>query len=422
MLGLAIDRVVKIDVQLQVDTEDLQEEYEEIMNHIMRKRQQQLQQEDLGDDMDESDDSDEDSEDNLELDPNQKRTLELKESVSKLDELMDLLFRFYNPIFAKGSSWDVNEVFDHMMTQFTHTILPVFQSRYTQFLVFHCAQSNPQLIDQFVSTCIRILTEKTRPDYIRLAASSYLASFVSRANRCSAATVRYVVDFLCQSLESDRELHETKDSVPDPHRFPAYYFTAQAIIYIFCFRWRVFMDLEEEDGDEFIENVVMGYEVPRFVPHIRQIIQRNIGCRLNPLKVCAPEIVDQFDRISSALKFTMATPIIASNKRLRISRPTVEAIAGYSARESAMSGGLNGMLQLEAFFPFDPYHLPQSVDWLKEDYNAWSPPPGMKHDFEDADEEDQRDTSEERNYRDNSLGLAEEEYEEDAGSESDVSA
>ncbi|KAF2093120.1 RNA polymerase I-specific transcription initiation factor RRN3 [Rhizodiscina lignyota] len=393
ILGLAIDRVVKIDVQLQKDAEFLQDEFDTIMRQIIQKRQEKLRNNGELSDPEDSDDSDDESEDEFELDTDEKRIIHLKESVHKLDELMDLLFNFYHPIFTKGSNFEIDEAFDHMMTQFKRTILPVFQARYTQFLIFHFAQSSPRLMDRFVATCLDVLTDPTRPDYIRLAAASYVASFVSRSKRASSDIVLHTVRYLCIDLESFRDKHEHHNSVADPHRFPTYYFIAQAIIYIFCFRWRMFMDLDEDEDDEFIENVVFGYERPRWISPMRQLITRNICCRLNPLKVCAPEIVEQFNKLATALQFTTATSLIAANKRLRISRPTVEAIAGYGAREAGMSGGLNEMFQLEAFFPFDPYHLPQSRKWLESDYIEWTPPPGVQL---DVDEEDERETSEER--------------------------
>ncbi|KLJ10307.1 hypothetical protein EMPG_14314 [Blastomyces silverae] len=48
--------------------------------------------------------------------------------------------------------------------------------------------------------------------------------------------------------------------------------------------------------------------------------------------------------------------------------------------------------QLDAYFPFDPYHLPRSRRWVVDDYLEWRGIPGVD-DREDEDEFDDDGTS-----------------------------
>ena len=64
--------------------------------------------------------------------------------------------------------------------------------------------------------------------------------------------------------------------------------------------------------------------------------------------------------------------------------------------------------QLDAYFPFDPYHLPLSKRWIEDDYVEWRGVPGLHDDKrgesesedEDEDEEDMVDAEETASERD----------------------
>lgn len=51
--------------------------------------------------------------------------------------------------------------------------------------------------------------------------------------------------------------------------------------------------------------------------------------------------------------------------------------------------------QLEAYFPFDPYHLPQSKRWVTSDYNEWRLPSGMRREADDEGDESEDSEGEE---------------------------
>ena len=105
--------------------------------------------------------------------------------------------------------------------------------------------------------------------------------------------------------------------------------------------------------------------------------------KLNPLKICAPPIVQQFARMSHHLRFMYVNSLIETNKRVRVAR----AVA-VGSRETALSmkRGDEGHL-LDAYFPFDPYHLPISKHWIAGDYVEWPGVPGEMEEDSDSDME-----------------------------------
>ena len=358
ILTLIVDKLVKIDVQLQEDIEDWEDEPDTWL----------FKQDDADDDVSDSESvSSEES-----VSPEEQ----VKDSVAKVDGIMDLLFEHYTPTFVAGDQQAIDDAFDRLLSQFVTMILPAYRSRHTQFLLFHFGQTSPDKVEAFAAYCSFLALDIRRPQVLRVAAAAYLASFVARGARVSAVVVRDIVGLLCDQLESIRAAQEPACVGPDVRRYGTYYAIAQALLYIFCFRWR---DLIATNDDEPVDDGVLD-DAPHLVWHgtIQTVLWRNILCKLNPLKVCSPHVVQQFARIAYRLHFVYVYPLIETNKRIRLTRTQS---LGYhmdnvGARETAltMKKGEESM-QLEAYFPFDPYSMPRSKRWLVGDYLEWEPIP-----------------------------------------------
>lgn len=380
IFSLVTDKLVKIDVQIQVDMEELEDDIEERL---------------VGDAINEAeeDDSDNDSvasEDSL--DPEEQRLKDIRQAVSKLDTIMDLLFTHYNAIFTENR-FEADDLFESLLAQFATTILPTYRSRHTQFLLFHFSQTSPDRTEQFAGLCSQVAFDQNRPHILRVAAAAYLGSFIARGAHVSSATVRAVFDLLCHHLEVQRATHEHSCKGPDLRRYGTYYAISQALLYLFCFRWRDL--IVTPDGAPPSDQDIVYHDGDFTWYHTTQeTIRRNIFSKLNPLKICAPTIVSQFARMAHHLRFLYVYPLIETNKRVRLARSLASGyLAGLGGRETALNAkkGEAGFL-LDAYFPFDPYVLPRSRRWLEEDYVSWKPVPGMPVEKEeDSDEEDEEE-------------------------------
>lgn len=189
-----------------------------------------------------------------------------------------------------------------------------------------------------------------------------------------------------------------------------YYAVAQAILYIFCFRWR---DLangaaspESDDADLREDDVLAEGRELAWYPGIKATMHRNIYSALNPLKVCSPAIVSEFAKIAHHLRFMYVFPKLETNKRVRLGNiaafyPT-GSMSEIGRRETAFDRKTGeAHLQLEAYFPFDPYHLPNSKRWIEGDYNEWKLPAGMRVDEEEEDEDDDDEDEDDDDEQDN---------------------
>ncbi|KAF2707468.1 hypothetical protein K504DRAFT_469915 [Pleomassaria siparia CBS 279.74] len=391
ILSLVMDKLVKIDVQIQVDMDELEDDIEDQIVDDMGS--------DVEDDEEDSDNESVSSEESLDAD--ERHIRELRDSVTKLDAIMDLLFSHYDSILEKGDLFEIDLTFESLCSQFASIILPTYRSRHTQFILFHFCQTSPDLMERFAGCCSHLAFDQRRPHILRVAAAAYLASFIARGAHVSGPVVRDVFDLLCVHLENLRAAQEPTCKAPDLRRYGTYYAISQALLYAFCFRWRDL--IVTPDGTPLTDEQLI-YQETDFTWHnsIQDTLRRNIFSKLNPLKICAPTITAQFARIAHHLRFLYVFPLLETNKRIRLARNAGSAYTdGLGARETAltMKKGEEAFM-LDAYFPFDPYVLPRSKRWLSQDYVQWKPIPGMEPiggvaaDDDDDDEDDDDEDNE----------------------------
>ncbi|KAL8862823.1 MAG: hypothetical protein Q9178_000765 [Gyalolechia marmorata] len=381
ILTLITERLVKIDLQVQEDLEDLAEEVEEgVVQHVPRTRP------DMNNVLDEAEDSDNDSDTDDEMDEDTLRTQTITKNVEKMDCILDMLFTYYDQInLAASPSSQVGSV-EILLSQFQTIILPTHRSRHTQFLLFHFIQQSPANIDVFVGMCAQTSFDKKRPAMVRQAAAAYLASFVARGMHVSSDIVREVWDYISTELKKQVRESEPACRGPDLQRYSTYYMLVQALLYIFCFRWR---DLESGPDEDYEEDELPSIygEERQWRSGVKETLQLNVFSKLNPLKVCSPGIVTEFARIAHHLHVIYVYHLLETNKRIRLS--TYFGPSNYSQlnRETALTArGEEENQHLDEYFPFDPYHLPKSKRWIESDYREWTGIPGL--DNEKAAESD----------------------------------
>ncbi len=382
ILSLIMDKLVKIDVQIQVDLDDLDDDIEDRLIEDY-------------DDEEGANGSDHESISSEEsFDEEERHLKKLRESVTKLDNIMHLLFSHYSSIFAKGDLFDIDATFEGLLSQFANIILPTHRSRHTQFLLFHFSQTSPDLIERFAGCCSHLAFDHGRPHILRISAAAYLASFIARGAHVPGPVVRDVFDLLCHHLESLRASHEPTCKGPDLKRYGTYYAISQALLYAFCFRWRDL--IVTPDGLPPTDSDILYHDADfSWYNSIHETLRRNIFSKLNPLKICAPSIVHQFARMAHHLRFLYVHALVETNKRVRLARSVAGYMDGIDARETALTQrkGEEGFL-LDAYFPFDPYVLPRSKRWMVGDYVEWKPIPGMPVERDGESDEDDEDEDE----------------------------
>lgn len=373
ILALITEKLVKIDVQIQVDLEDFEDELGENLLHGVSN--------DPDEELDDDDDASILSEDEADED---RRVAEIKDNIHKVDGMIDILFEFYNSSFTKGTLADQRNSLDLIISHFQTIILPTYKSRHSQFLLFHFSQLHPDLLSKMTSCFSDLIFGKVQSGIIRQSAAAYLASFIARGAHIPSSLVRKTFNEMSAQLVEMLDKYDAACRGPDLRRYGSFYATAQAVLYIFCFRWRDLTTASiEGDSPQQVDELEPSQIA--FPPNVKDTLSKVIYSRLNPLKICSPGIVNEFARIAHHFQLLYVYPLIEKNKRLRVSAFRSIASSGLVQMEREIRAGDHLGYQLDAYFPFDPYQLPRSRRWLEGDYVEWRGIPGLDQDDEDSD-------------------------------------
>lgn len=391
ILDIILNRVVKIDSQMQLDLEDIDDDITTAVLFALRENPHTSDWEQ--DELDDSDNESVDSDD-ADFDEEATRIKTVKENVEKMDAVLDTLFKFYTPFFLNPGSDKAFDAFTIILREFDHMVLPTYKSRHTQFLIFHFAQQHERLTDAFCGQLIATAFQSNTPNVLKQAAAAYLASFVARGAQVPRSLVRTIFSLLLHHLEQYRRKYEPICRGPDLKRFHPYYSLVQATLYIFCFRWQdlVVSAPDVVDADDAASYIGQDLE---WIGSARKDLSIQIFGKLNPLKVCAPVIVEEFARLAHRLNFMYVYPLVESNKRVRLTQFLSSTYAtGGALRDAGYDGQEESFHQLDPYFPFDPYQLPVSKRWLEHDYVHWKSVPGLNAD-DDSDDSDDMDDEDE---------------------------
>ncbi|KAF7550594.1 hypothetical protein G7Z17_g5607 [Cylindrodendrum hubeiense] len=385
VLDLIINRVVKIDSQMQVDLEDLDDDVTAAVMYALRDHSRAVEWEDDADDVSDTESVDSDDPD---FDEDAARIKSIKGSVEKMDAALDTLFQVYTPHFANPGSDAAFDTFTILLREFDHMVLPTYKSRHTQFLIFHFAQMHERLTDAFCGQLIATAFQGNTPNVLKQAAAAYLASFVARGAHLPGHLVRSIFSLLLHHLEQYRKKYEPLCRGPDLKRFHPYYSLVQATLYIFCFRWQDLIVGAPEDVDPEDASSYIGQEVD-WVGTSRKDLSVQIFGKLNPLKVCAPVIVEEFAKLAHRLNFMYVYPLVEGNKRIRLTQfLSATYSTGGALRDAGYESQDESFHQLDPYFPFDPYQLPVSKRWLENDYVNWKAVHGLNAEDEDDSDDD----------------------------------
>ncbi len=398
ILRLVLNELIKLDVAVQVDLDEEEEDAEdELLSHMSSSQtlvpgsSQDMLKGGLDNQSDDANTTDEsDMEEDEETDAATERRRKLKEDIKQVDLIMDMFFQYYVKLTASTNLQTRDNAIEQIISQFHTQILPTYRARHPQFLVFHFAQADPIIVDRFVTSCVAVLVDNKQAHLLRHSAAAYFSGFVGRGAHVSPQVVQDCLELLCDHLNILRKTYEPGCRGPDLKRYGDFYAAFQAILYIFCFRWR---DIASSSSDNESDFEVDEEEVEtfHFPETLRESLRAAMYCPLNPLRVCTPVIVEQFAKLAHALQLFYIYPKLEENKHVRVTthwRNISDLTISNPERDLSWVGD-NGIL--EGYFPYDPYHLPLSKHWIEGDYVEWKGIPGEEAEDTDSEDDDVMD-------------------------------
>ncbi|OIW35041.1 RNA polymerase I-specific transcription initiation factor RRN3 [Coniochaeta ligniaria NRRL 30616] len=397
IMELITSRVVKLDVEMQLDLEETDDNITAAVMLQLRSDEAKANNDDEDDDADDSDAESVLSDDSA-LDENSAKVLHIKNHIEKMDAILDTLFELYTPYFSDPESPEAISCYENMLSDFSNVVLPTYRSRHSQFLVFYFGQKSTRLTEMFVGTLFNIAFESTRPSIVKQSAVAYLASFVARGARVTGEQVQTIARTLLNYMDYHRHNYEPECRGPDLRRYTQYYMNVQALLYLFCFRWRDLIDLENSSPRIDPEDPAsyLGQDLD-WMMGLKSGLQNNIFSKLNPLKVCSPGIVAEFAKLSHHLGLMYIYPRLESNKRIQLSQFVGAYSTGGALRDTGYDPQDEKWTHLDPYFPFDPYQLPISRRRLDESetYLPWTSILDLADPADDETEADDGDEEEE---------------------------
>nr|XP_018262221.1 RNA polymerase I-specific transcription initiation factor RRN3 [Kwoniella dejecticola CBS 10117]OBR84379.1 RNA polymerase I-specific transcription initiation factor RRN3 [Kwoniella dejecticola CBS 10117] len=319
--------------------------------------------------------------------------------------------------------------FQTLLNLFSRQILPTSATQHIPFLLFLTASFSSAHTDLFLGLLVSqaLYAQTTTAPHTsqpvsmnqRIAATVYIGSAVCRARFVSDDQARTVLTYLLAYI--DGKLHQSRmaNKRETIDELPLFYAVCQAVMLIFCFRWRAFTlsaskehdnilgDLELE-GDESIDGDEGGND-NKWIGDL-DILQRAITSELNPLLGCNPTIVSTFAKVAHHTNFLYCFSIIEANQQsshpprsnsaqnlntnAHAHASTSNGNTGAHGNGNAHNGQkinsrsnsslvgsqtlprqarqMNVEAGLDSYFPFDPYDLPKSKRFVERLYRTWS--------------------------------------------------
>ncbi|KAI9910877.1 hypothetical protein PsorP6_010713 [Peronosclerospora sorghi] len=384
VLGLVIDQLVAIDVEIKLD-----ESEEDVFT------------------MDDFLDDD--------VLPLTDTSRQVDEMADKLDQMMLVMFEHIEQsvaslapaltpsdtvpvVEASNGTKDVDVrqaalVFKYLLKVFEHSILNTHRSKYPQFLLFYVCRMDPQFQDIFISQLLSTSLDPQTPPTTRQSCAAYLASFLARAKYLSIAYLQKALCRLLKWLHNQMDIYDAtnveqqedemsgsaaqrkeqileksdKMEKKDERRFQEsiYISSLQTVCYMICFR-----GLEIATSDDGA-----GYEFLRSLDWERVIVTNNGYC---PLAYCQQTVateflnlVEAFDLVSEEclerVDQAISTIAASNSKTTKSMERSKKPVAGPVPPSTLLSQ----RQPLETFFPFDPYLLRRSFRYVGPFYLFW---------------------------------------------------
>ncbi|KAJ3026092.1 UNVERIFIED_CONTAM: hypothetical protein HDU68_006201 [Siphonaria sp. JEL0065] len=426
---LAIDKLCQIDVEIQTSLDDLdEEEYDSVLQHCFDFDGADLDSPDLlnspntfasagkvvssiknGDDFelelsmdalydhghnssdresdnaggDSDDESDSDIEDSDDEDGGPPALIisDFREMAGKLDSLLQYLMQQVVAVFEAATAAQdealLEGFFQMLLVGFERTVLPTHKCRYTQFLYFKACSLSPKWCEAFLVFLAQKSFDAGTPSILRVAAISYLSSFISRASFLDTPSLLQCLRLLTAWGLQYVEANETAKSYPDLKKEHVFYSIVQAILYIFCFRWQEIVGTNNNmSSSTSSTSSAAASTTASQLPSEMNGFQRIVMSKFAPLQICTKSIVSEFARITHKLDILYCYNLM--NKKTTASA-TPNIVSESEKKQEVLQVPEQPYQQsyfittetLDAFFPFDPCNLPMSRKYIQSCYAEW---------------------------------------------------
>ncbi|GFU55606.1 RNA polymerase I-specific transcription initiation factor RRN3 [Nephila pilipes] len=261
-----------------------------------------------------------------------------------LDVIMNCLFTYVKKecFFNDGENlnWEsTKKLYKEILTIFDKIILPTQGSCHVQYVLFYICGFKQELCVGFLDFLWKKVQNPNVAPVLRQISAFYIGSLLSRAKYINISTVTGCFDLMCNWIHRYIEAHTSRDL--EVHG--TFHSVCQTVFYVFAFRSKELLEMKE--GHKYLQGLNF---------------DRIVTCRLNPLRFCDRNVVQNFASIARNNQIAYVYPVIERNNRNLL-------YACFRSNTEEYSAGA----MITTFFPFDPYLLKRSKHWIDSWYRIY---------------------------------------------------
>ncbi|XP_001602153.1 RNA polymerase I-specific transcription initiation factor RRN3 [Nasonia vitripennis] len=279
---------------------------------------------------------------NIENNSKKSHSTEMKHpGAQMLDVCMEQVLAYvYNCCHVEGQLQidSLRIIYNDLLYTFERIILTTHASHHVQFIMFYLCSFKLTVAETFIRWLWQKVSNPNVAPIIRQSAVSYIASLLARATYITVGLLQSVL------LEMSTWIHSyisSQDSLEcansDVRVHTVFYSVCQAMFYLLAFRHK---------------DIIDGKKHLLFLQGLN--LTKIVTCRLNPLKVCQPAVVQNFAAVTRNYQLAYCYTVIERNSRSNL--PVLQTTNRF-------------INWLDTFFPFDPYLLVLSGQRITPLYN-----------------------------------------------------
>lgn len=293
----------------------------------------------------------------------------------RLDVMMlQLLEYIHSNCFTKQDDklvhdWEIcKSIYKDLLFIFDKYILQTYGSSHVQFLMFYICSFRSILAEGFLDYLWKRFISPASCAITRQICSYYIGSFLARAKFVSLTTCVATLQLIVTWIHNYINKTVNNYSNFDLHR--TFYALTQTLFYVVIFRHR---QLFHENANETLD-LVKSWKLNEI-----------INSKLNPLFYCLPTVRKKFAKITYVNQVAYCYSIIDANNRISLPIVSSSQTNGikrmfFSNQNDTFANGMKTTEKinkhvnenpLDSFFPFDPYLLTRSKDFISSIYQEF---------------------------------------------------
>lgn len=250
----------------------------------------------------------------------------------KLDKCMELILKYMHcTCFTNGvlQIEPLKTLYFDILEIFETVILPTHASQYVQFILFYVCSFKTAVVEAFIDRLWLKLSDPSVASITRQSSAAYIASLLVTAKFVSPGLVRTMLSKMSKWIHNYIKVQERAHYVNDETKdHIIFHSICQALFFIISKRHKDYTNSKN------------------YMLYLQELdLPKIISCKLNPLKACHPDVVNNFAEITRTYQLAYCYAIIENNAR--------NQLPIFNNSHTMIS-------RLDNFFPFSSYTLQYS--------------------------------------------------------------